>query len=205
MRPLNEKLKADILEASRQEFLSRGFAGAQMRKIARAANTTTGSIYKYYADKEALFDALVQSPAEYLEKRYRDSQQNFLSLATEKQVSDLNQIVEEEQSVMLQYIYDHFDAFKLITCHSTGTKYAHYIDTLAEIETVTSRVFIDNLATDDRPVRQIDDALIHIVSNAMLFGLFETVAHDMPREKALAYARCLRDFYAAGWSKILGI
>jgi len=31
----------------------------------------------------------------------------------------------------------------------------------------------------------IDDDMNHILSGAFYYGIFETVAHDMPREKAL--------------------
>lgn len=31
MRPVNEKLAADLLEAGKQEFLEKGFQGASMR------------------------------------------------------------------------------------------------------------------------------------------------------------------------------
>ena len=41
MRTPNEKLKADILEAARQEFLTHGYLGAQLREIADKAGATT--------------------------------------------------------------------------------------------------------------------------------------------------------------------
>ena len=43
------------------------------------------------------------------------------------------------------------------------------------------------------------------MSSALFNGMFETVRHDMPREKAMQYMNSLRDFYSAGWFKILGI
>ncbi len=64
MRLQNEKLKMDILSAAKKEFLANGYIRAQLREIAKGANATTGAIYKYYTDKEALFDALVEKPAQ---------------------------------------------------------------------------------------------------------------------------------------------
>ena len=56
MRPVNEKLAADLLEAGKQEFLEKGFQGASMRGIASRLSVTTGALYRYYTDKESLFD-----------------------------------------------------------------------------------------------------------------------------------------------------
>lgn len=54
-------------------------------------------------------------------------------------------------------------------------------------------------------LKPIDDELIHIVASALFNGMFETVRHDMPRDKAFAYMDGLREFYSAGWFRILGI
>ena len=54
MRPVNEKLAADLLEAGKQEFLEKGFQGASMRGIASRLSVTTGALYRYYTDKESL-------------------------------------------------------------------------------------------------------------------------------------------------------
>ena len=58
MRPVNEKLAADLLEAGKQEFLEKGFQGVSMRGIASRLSVTTGALYRYYTDKESLFDVL---------------------------------------------------------------------------------------------------------------------------------------------------
>ena len=54
-------------------------------------------------------------------------------------------------------------------------------------------------------VLPLDDDMVHILASALFNGLFETVRHDTPKEKAVAYVDTLRTFYSAGWFKILGI
>lgn len=205
MRPINEKLASDLLEAGKQAFLAYGFQGASLRNIAAALGVTTGSIYRYYCDKESLFDALVEEPAAILEQRYREIQQEFSSLPLEGQLSSLPEVSDDGQMWMMGHIYDNFDAFKLIVCCSAGTKYEHYIDTLAEIECNASRILIDRMTGAGYVLKPIDDELIHIVASALFNGMFETVRHDMPRDKAFAHMEALRDFYSAGWFRILGI
>lgn len=205
MRPINEKLAEELLEAGKQEFLKRGFQGASMRGIAAAAGVTTGALYRYYSDKEALMDALVKEPADLLETAYREQQRRFAEEPLQDQLDGLPEITDGSAAWMMEYIYDHFDAFKLIVCCSTGTKYEHYLDTLIDIESEAGRRLIDRMKEEHVPVRDIDDNLIHILSSMLFNGMFETVRHDMPREEAFAYMESLRDFYSAGWFKILGI
>ena len=205
MRTTNPKLAAGLLEAGKREFLEKGFQGASLRNIAASLGVTTGAIYGYYTDKEAMFDALVSEPGQELVERYREVQKAFSARPLEEQVNNLPEVPEIEAAWMMAYIYDHFDAFKLITCAAAGTRYEHYLDTLAEIEDNAGRALIDRMREAGYPVPEIDDELIHIMSSALFNGMFETVRHDMPREKAMQYMNSLRDFYYAGWFKILGI
>lgn len=43
-----------------------------------------------------------------------------------------------------------------------------------------------------------------MVASSMFNGMFETVRHDMPREKANSYMNSLREFYSAGWFRCWG-
>lgn len=205
MRPVNEKLAEKLLEAGKQEFLERGFQGASMRSIAAAAGVTTGALYRYYTDKAALLDALVKEPADRLETAYWEQQRAFAEKPLQSQLEGLPEVSDGSAAWMMQYIYDNFDAFKLIVCCATGTKYEHYLDTLIDIESESGRRLIDRMQEEGFPVPDMDDSLIHILSSALFNGMFETIRHDMPREKAFAHMESLREFYSAGWFKILGI
>jgi len=50
-----------ILAAALDEFAARGFAAARLDDVARRAGVAKGTIYLYFADKEALFQDLVRS------------------------------------------------------------------------------------------------------------------------------------------------
>ena len=49
-----------ILEAALDEFSARGFAAARLEDVAKRADVAKGTIYLYFADKEALFQELVR-------------------------------------------------------------------------------------------------------------------------------------------------
>ena len=56
-----EARRAAILAAALEEFTARGYEGARLDDVARRAGVAKGTIYLYFADKEALFQELVRS------------------------------------------------------------------------------------------------------------------------------------------------
>jgi AcrR family transcriptional regulator len=52
--------RRQILEGARKMFMDLGFDGASMGEIARAAGVSKGTLYVYFADKCALFEAIVE-------------------------------------------------------------------------------------------------------------------------------------------------
>lgn len=83
MRLLNDELAGRILNAAKNEFLGKGYRNASMRSIAASVGVTMGEIYRYYANKEALFDALVSEPAEDFFREYKEYSDNFSGLEPE--------------------------------------------------------------------------------------------------------------------------
>ncbi|HTJ80528.1 MAG TPA: TetR/AcrR family transcriptional regulator [Polyangiaceae bacterium] len=49
-----------ILDAAEDEFAARGFAGARLREIARAAGVQPALIHHYFVDKKGLYEAVVR-------------------------------------------------------------------------------------------------------------------------------------------------
>src|SRR5215468_5793754 len=52
--------RRQILDGARKVFLNLGFDGASMGEIARSAGVSKGTLYVYFADKNRLFEAIVE-------------------------------------------------------------------------------------------------------------------------------------------------
>lgn len=50
----------EIIQAALEVFADRGFAATKLEDVARKAGVTKGTIYLYFANKEALFKALIR-------------------------------------------------------------------------------------------------------------------------------------------------
>ena len=193
-----------IQSAAMQEFLEKDFKSASLRNIVKKAGVTTGAFYGYYASKESLFEALVGEPYEHFMGLFQKAQQDFSNIPQEEQPKHLGDISGACMDEMLLYAYQHLNVFKLILCHSEGTRFSHLIDEMVEIELKGTHDYLAVLEKLGRPAPPIDEHLEHVLITGMFNTFFELIIHEMPLEKAQHYLKEMRAFYTAGWMKIMG-
>src|ERR1700732_5566133 len=71
--------RRQILDGARKVFMDLGFDGASMGEIARSAAVSKGTLYVYFADKNRLFEAIV-------EQEMLDQQKISFNFAPERDV-----------------------------------------------------------------------------------------------------------------------
>ena len=69
-----QETRRAILDAAEIVFQERGVSRTTLDEIAKAAGVTRGAVYWHFANKAALFDALIQRVFEPLEARLNDMQ-----------------------------------------------------------------------------------------------------------------------------------
>lgn len=185
-----------VLECAKLEFLEKGYQEASLRNIAQNAGTSTGSIYTRFFDKSGLFDALVSSSAEGLKQRMLSVREVDKRPADREQKEFAHSCIGGKEYI--SYIYDHYDEFKLILTRSEGTVYSEYIHSLVEINVEKITNCLKNSAK-----KAISPELAHILASAYIYGIFETVIHDMSREAAAMYMETFMQFFQSGWRAIL--
>ena len=192
-----------IREVGKKEFLSKGFKDASLNHIVAEAGFTKGAFYGYYPDKAALFEDLVSEAADGLLEQFKQAQDAHFDLIPADKTADSRALSTEYLRVFIAYVYEHFDSFKLVLCCSDGTKYENYVNELVELEVSRSEQYYALLRERGKLEGSVSCDLHHMITSAYFTAAFETVVHDMPREKALAYIEELAAFFNAGWDGIL--
>ena len=192
-----------ILDIGKKEFLAKGFKDASLRGIVKEAGFTQGAFYGYYPDKAALFDALVCEAADGLMEQFKAAQQAHYDLIPEDRTAQSRDLSTNYLKQFIGYIYDNFDAFKLIVCCSDGTRYATYIHELVEIEVTQTEKYYQQLRQLGKLEGTVSRDLHHMITSAYFTAVFETVAHDMTREQAVGYVNELATFFNCGWDGLL--
>ena len=199
----NSETKKKIREVGEREFLKKGFKEASLNHIVAEAGFTKGAFYGYYADKAALFEDLVSSAAEGLVNQFKAAQEAHFDLIPENQAAQSRELSTQYLRHFLDYIYEHFDAFKLILCCADGTKYENYIHDLVELDVARTEQYFTALRNRGRLKGDASPELHHMITSAYFTAVFETVVHDMPREKAVGYIEELAVFFNSGWDGLL--
>jgi len=191
-----------IIEAATAEFLEYGFKDASMRRIAAAVGMSVAGLYRHFSSKEDMFSALV-------DPTYRGLTSLFGSKADE-----LARSVGAGESgffdsdgdarLAMTYIYDHFDAFRLIVCRSQGTKYETFLHDLAVMEEGVTLSFMDMLKKQGVPINDFRLPELHLLTTANVNAIFQAVEHGFTREEAMHYADTLDRFFTAAWKEFFG-
>jgi AcrR family transcriptional regulator len=194
-----------ILDSAKAEFLDKGYSGASLRVIARGAGVTTGALYGYFDDKNALFEALVGEHVGYFVQEFRKAQLSFREMSRERQRAEMHRHSRQALLRLVDYMFDHLDAFRLALRSASGSSYENWLEPVIAIEEESTRLFIESLRANGLPVRELDDALVHLLCTGFFHGIMETVLHDMDRTEARRDIELLREYSGAGWSALLGL
>ena len=191
-----------VLACAKNEFLEKGYKDASLRVIAQAAGTSTGSIYTRFKDKAGLFDAIVGPAADQLKDMFVEIQENFHSLDDSTQEAEMGEYTSRHQMEMLEYIYDHFDEFRLLLDCSDGTRFSGFVDELVDIEVEYTYKYMEVINCESVKSGVVTEDFIHIIVTAYFNGMFEVVRHNMSRDDARKYIRLLNRYHMQGFSTV---
>ncbi len=190
-----------VLYFGRQEFLLKGFVKASLRNIASAAGMTTGAIYTYFKDKNALFEAIVSPVCEQVDKMFTDLSATYYNSAgvvseitTQSTIEDLREIY--------RFIYDNFDVFRLLVVGSAGSSRAGFVHTLVDYEVAHTLAYLKQKNQTRGADFARNVAVIHIVSESYINALLEPVRHNMSYDQAVENLEFLGVFYTGGWKSV---
>ena len=190
-----------IIVAAYDEFLTYGFNDASMRRIAEACEMSASGLYKHFPSKEEMFAALVE-PA------YEGLKQRFLEIA-EKDINEIDESFteksweESDDSLwVIKYIYDNYQAFKLLVCRSQGTRFENYQHELATLSEKSTLQYMKELKKNGIKVKKLSAKELHLFVTMNVHAIFLIVEHDFTKKEALKYARNLDAYNIAGWEKL---
>lgn len=197
-----EGVSEKILACAKEEFLEKGYSEASLRTIAAKADTTTGSIYSRFRDKEGLFGAIVEPAVDGLIQIFLKIQKEFHAVKAEDQPRLMEKYVSSSMDEMLDYVYDRFEEFQLLLDASYGTRYQDFVEQLVEIETEYTYKYME--ATKFlQDGSEITEEFVHITARAMFDSMFEVVRHRMDRETARKYIHMLEQYHYGGWGALI--
>ncbi len=193
-----------IVDAAYEEFMTYGFVDASMRRIASNCQMSASGLYKHFSSKEDMFDSLVVPAYNGLKEKYNQILDKEYADIKNKTAEDIWE-GDEETVWVTKYIYDNYNAFKLLVCKSQGTAYENFIHELASMEEKATIEYIEKLKENGIKTNPIPKKELHLFVTSNINAIFETVVHDFSKKEAIAYAKRLDEYCVAGWKRIFGL
>ncbi len=196
----HEKVK----QAVKAEFLEKGFEDASIRSIGARAGMTSAGLYRHYADKEAMFNAMVEPLIGCIKEWTRKHTSRKYDLL-EGNAPDDKLFGENFVDMVKEVILPRRDEFILLMSRSAGTKYENFVHDYVEENQKEFMDAIRYLKGKGYPTADLGEEELHMLLSAYLTACFEPIIHDYEDEKVIKYLNTVQEFFMPGWLKIMGI
>src|SRR5690554_1518485 len=121
MQYLKPELKESILNAAIEEFYTKGYEKASMKQIANKTGISVGNVYRYYANKEAVFHGVVvpvyEQIIQMIEQDHREEGKH--------DALDLSTLIEVLGTMLASILVDHRKPLIILLDKSQGTSFEH--------------------------------------------------------------------------------
>lgn len=200
-----EDTEKNILNTARKHFLKDGFSGASLRNIVKDAGLTTGAFYKYYPTKEALFDALTDPYIEHIYQIYDRVVEDFEKLSAKEQTSNMSDTSGDGMDQMIDYIYEHYDNFRLLLKCGDSGKFETFIHNIVDREMRSSLEYVKKMKEDGIEIPIVGESLMHMIYTGFFSSIFQIIEHDIDKETAKRNVHKLREFNTGGWERLWNV
>lgn len=200
-----EDTEKNILNTARKHFLKDGFSGASLRNIVKDAGLTTGAFYKYYPTKEALFDALTDPYIEHIYQIYDRVVEDFEKLSAKEQTSNMSDTSGDGVDQMIDYIYEHYDNFRLLLKCGDSGKFETFIHNMVDREMRSSLEYVKKMKEDGIEIPIVGESLMHMIYTGFFSSIFQIIEHDIDKEIAKRNVHKLREFNTGGWERLWNV
>ncbi len=194
-----------IIESAKKHFMENGFLGASIRQICKDAGVTNGAFYAHFESKEDLFSKIVKPCVDKMQSLYSDENQNYMDI---KSVGDVKKAIDRtfsSNSVLIRYIFENSETFKLILTAGSGTEYENFVETLAKDEAANTMKFLKQCRPYLKNKAKISEGLIQGISYFTVSSVFDGLLNKKTEKEVLKDSELTSQFCVAGLKSLLNI
>lgn len=164
MQYLKREIRDRILSAAVEEFKEHGFANASIRNIANNAEISLGNIYRYFANKEALYFAVINP---FMESVKQSIERDFVFK---------NKSMKDASEVLVKFLMQYCDEI-LVIRKGNSIHYETFINYIIEVISAKIREMME----EEFP--EIDDKIQNpdfylAIADGFLNSLFKVLRKD---------------------------
>jgi len=192
-----------LLMFAQEEFMEFGFIKAELKRICKNADITTGAVYKRYKGKEDLFSAVV-AEVEYKLNDFLKQRSNVdFSSLSDQEVHDLWIMTYENMIPFFELLYENREKFILLIDKAAGTRYENFSH-----EYVTKMSYVYEQYYDEAVKRGLAHAKVtreefHVLLSAFWTCICEPFVHNMSWKEIENHCKTICRFF--DWKSVIGL
>lgn len=186
-------------------FFKRRIQWSIFEEYCEDAGLTTGAFCKYYPTKEMLFDALTDPYVEHIYEIYDGILSEFEELSADEQTRNMSGTSSEGMDQMIDYIYDHYDNFRLLLKCGDSGKFEDFIHNMVEREVEASQKYMKAMCDAGIEFPAVSKSLMHMIYTGFFSSVLQIIEHDMDRETAKKNVYQLMEFQTGCWERLWNI
>ena len=106
---------------------------------------------------------------------------------------------------MVDYIYDHYDNFRLLLKCGDSGKFELFIHNMVEREMKSSLNYMEKMKENGVKIPIVEESLMHMIYTGFFSSVFQIIEHDIDRETAKKNVHQLKEFNTGGWERLWNI
>lgn len=122
-----------------------------------------------------------------------------------EQAAHVAEHADDGTAELVDYMYDHLDAFRLLLDASYGTRFHNFVDELVRIEVEYTYKYMEAVGYPAQMGDALTEKLLHIVTTSRFESIFEVIRHGMSREEAAEYITLLSRYHRTGFFAVFGL
>ena len=191
----------NLIREAKKEFMLRGYMKASLRNICKNAGVTTGALYFFFDNKEALFSAIVDTPVKILqaeiERHFEKEKKGSCDRNPAGEMLD-----QEAAERIIHFLFTYYDEFILILEKSQGTEYEHIVDRLVAMVDQQNRRIAGDYSRA-MGIEAASDFMIHWISHNQIQSFMHIFTHAGSEEEALKHMKEMTAYLRGGWFSVI--
>ena len=198
-----KETRKNLKESAEAEFLEKGYLKSSLRRICASAGVTTGALYFFFRDKEALFGAIVEPPLEELKElllvHFNTERKSLSSSATYYHIEgDHNDF----SAMLVHHIYTNRSAFILLLTKSQGSRFENCVDGMVDMVEKNYLVVAEKMARA-APGKHINTYMLHWLAHMIIDAFIHLITHEQNEKKALVIISRIMDSLVGSWMELV--
>jgi AcrR family transcriptional regulator len=199
---LKESVRQEILKCAKNKFLHKGFRQTSMSQIAYEANITAANIYRYFKNKDALFEELIRPVIERYNSLFERMKTTVIPKACLLGI-EMKKYDDADLADEINFIDSHRDEFYLLFFCASGSKREKFVEEITEKISQTNYNYFQAIKQKDPEFMEIPPSFMNVFASLKISLYKEIIRNNLSKETLQNLFELLTITTQKGWQGLL--